>query len=234
MNQVQALHIAFELYCNDNPERELLEELLRECRFFISLHSEAWGKFDERGHDIWSIMIDDTPKTVSTTAHETVIFVDDVTGEAWFLGEDRPSNKQNWVVPSENDASVLAPLSFYEMLDSMRKNFPMHFGHHSLELLKIYLTGLWDARRYGNVPISEEQKEFLGFWFFVRQKYRRTEDSMHWANWIIQRCNGDGKEAVDEFYRLFDQFREEKRKDKTRKERQRKKETQQPKSAKHK
>lgn len=110
---------------------------------------------------------------------------------------------------------VFEPLGFYGFLDSMQRNMPMFLGRYSLELLDTFLNGSRFIKMHQNITLDEEEDEFGEFQEFVRKKYRRT-DMRRWSSWIILRCDGDGEEAVNEFYRLFDEFREKKRKEKAR------------------
>jgi hypothetical protein len=112
----------------------------------------------------------------------------------------------------------------YGFLEQARRIMPMLIGALSVESLHTFLLG-WRFGKYsGDGSLDEEEREFFpGFQEFVNKKYRKG-GVYSWAGYIVERIGSDGEEAVAEFYRLFDQFREQKQKEKAREERRRKKE----------
>ena len=117
-------------------------------------------------------------------------------------------------------------LGLYGYFDTIRRVMPMYIGSFSVRNLFFVLLGWREAQRQTERPLTAEESEFFsGFQEHVFRKYRKS-GSASWDRHIIERCGGDGEEAVAEFYRLFDEFREEKRKEKEREARKRRKQAQ--------
>lgn len=115
------------------------------------------------------------------------------------------------IVPTEyRSDDYKEPETFYELLDYMRQNMPMYVGSKSLSALHMWLLGYLAGRRSAGLAPTDEEWEFRGFDEFVQKKYR-WQDNSGWQRKILYR-HQDEAAAVDEFFRLYDEYRESKRK----------------------
>ena len=101
------------------------------------------------------------------------------------------------------------PQCFYEVLDAIRRRPAMYLGRKSLHDLYTWLAGYSMGRRWAGLAPSDEELEFGGFDAFVQDKYD-WRDVGGWAAKIAYYHREDAR-ALDEFFRLLDEFRESKR-----------------------
>lgn len=101
-----------------------------------------------------------------------------------------------------------ANMSFYALLDEIRKRPGLYLGSNSFRNLDPWLQGYF----YGKAQVSEpdsEEIEFRGFDDFVQEKYD-WHDVGGWAA-KIQYYHCDDASALEEFFRLLDEFKAQKR-----------------------
>lgn len=101
------------------------------------------------------------------------------------------------------------PQSFYELLDAVRRRPAMYLGRKSLHDLYVWLAGYGIGRMQAGLAPSDEEREFGEFDAFVQDKYD-WHDVGGWAAKIAYYHREDAS-ALDEFYKLLDEFRETKR-----------------------
>lgn len=101
------------------------------------------------------------------------------------------------------------PQSFYELLDAIRRCPAMYLGRSSLHDLFIWLVGYSMGRMEAGIVPSDEEREFEEFDAFVQEKYD-WHDVGGWAAKIAYYHREDAS-ALDEFFKLLDEFRERKR-----------------------
>lgn len=104
--------------------------------------------------------------------------------------------------------------SFYDAIEKLRKCPPMYLGNRSLQNFAHWLHGYQCARHDFGIPSSEEEKEFSEFHAFVGKKTRMGNNAGWWKN-ILYFYEDDGS-ALEQFFTLFDEFREMKPKQKAR------------------
>ncbi len=98
------------------------------------------------------------------------------------------------------------PQSFYELLDAIRRRPPMYLGRKSLHDLHMWLAGYRMGRMLAGLAPSDEEREFDAFDAFVQDKYD-WHDVGGWAAKIAYYHREDAS-ALDEFFKLLDEFRE--------------------------
>lgn len=93
------------------------------------------------------------------------------------------------------------------LLKGIRKRTPMYVGEYSLNKLEVFFEGYKEA--LFNYDLDNEcciiPKEFNEF---VLKKYEQNPSTMGYVRAILQHVN-DGKEAVEIFFNLLDEFLQE-------------------------
>ena len=100
------------------------------------------------------------------------------------------------------------PHTFYELLDDIRRRPAMYLGRKSLRDLDAWLQGYHMGKAEAGAAASDEEQEFREFDAFVQDKYD-WHDVGGWA-WKIAYYHRDDASALDEFFKLLDEFRESK------------------------
>jgi hypothetical protein len=104
------------------------------------------------------------------------------------------------------DVNVLPmPDTFFGLLDAIRERPGLFIGRKSLGDFSAWLDGYWFARMQGGLPPLPDEAEFDGFDAFVCAKYR-WRDAGGWAAKIAYYYRDDAL-ALDEFFKLVDEFR---------------------------
>ena len=101
------------------------------------------------------------------------------------------------------------PDTFFGLLEAIRERPAMYIGRKSLRDFKAWLDGYWCARMQAGVPPLADEDEFEGFDSFVCDKFR-WHDTGGWAAKIAY-YERDDASALDEFFKLLDEFRAAKR-----------------------
>ena len=128
-------------------------------------------------------------------------------------------SNESQLSPAPEDASALPkPVSFYELLDEIRRRPTLYFGRKSLRDFYAFLNGYHCGRSFAGATPSVEEEEFGQFDLFVQRKYR-WYDCGGWAAKIAY-YHWDDAAALDEFFKLLDEFREAQRRRKRRKREQ--------------
>ncbi len=100
----------------------------------------------------------------------------------------------------------------YQMLDQIRKRPAMWLGALSICNLRTYLDGYHHALIDLEVSKNKTKTALfpLDFWFmheFSKIKTNSYESTSGWANLILEKCGGDQKAALEQFYKYLDEFR---------------------------
>jgi hypothetical protein len=104
------------------------------------------------------------------------------------------------------DIKVLpVPDTFFGLLAAIRERPGMYIGRKSLRDFYAWLNGYQFARMQTGVPPLADEAEFDGFDAFVCGKYR-WHDVGGWAAKIAYYYRDDA-DALDEFFKLLDEFR---------------------------
>jgi hypothetical protein len=105
------------------------------------------------------------------------------------------------------------PSGFYELLEAIRRRPGMYLGQKSLRDFAAWLQGYFYGKSEAGLPDTEAEVEFRDFDEFVQEKYQ-WHDVGGWAA-KIQYYHRDDAAALDEFFKLLDEFRESKRETET-------------------
>ena len=100
-------------------------------------------------------------------------------------------------------------MGFYELLESVRARPAMYFGVKSFRDFHSWLAGYQYARFEAGTPPTEEEKEFAGFDDFIQERFE-WHDVGGWAGKIAY-YNRHDSNALDEFFKLLDEFKENRR-----------------------
>jgi hypothetical protein len=93
---------------------------------------------------------------------------------------------------------------FYNMLQSIKQQPGMYLGKCSITRLRAFLDGYIGARQDLGLPLTQQEKEFGGFQDWIQEKYKIT--STHGWDSIILFYSADERDALDNFFKLFEQF----------------------------
>jgi len=104
-----------------------------------------------------------------------------------------------------------SPPGLYALLESVRQRPAMYLGHLSLTNFRSWLYGYQMGKHDAGLPPSDEEKEFYGFDAFVQDKYD-WHDVGGWAAKILYYHRNEHL-ALEEFFKLLDEFKELKRKE---------------------
>lgn len=187
-------------------QRRLLAKLLREARdtdvWFFTTPQEVWRRWNElspmlgRRRAFWESLL--------TSWQKEGLIADN--GDA--------------AMPEENidQAPQIDRLGFYAVLDEIRKRPGLYLGQTSFQRLDPWLQGYSYGKEQAGASASEEETEFRDFDEFVQKKYK-WHDGGGWAA-KIQYYHRDDTSAFAEFFRLLDEFKAHKQKDKKRSQKQ--------------
>jgi hypothetical protein len=92
----------------------------------------------------------------------------------------------------------------YDLLQRVKERPGMYLGRSSITRLSMLLMGYSLARRELGLPITTQEKEFGGFQEWIQKKFKIT--SSHGWDSIILFYSADERDALDNFFKLFEQF----------------------------
>ena len=95
-------------------------------------------------------------------------------------------------------------------MDDFRSKTVMYIGERKISTLSSFLEGaLYALDAYG-VERKDNEPDFREFHDWVSNYYGRDESTAGWKNIILEEVGGNEEKAVDEFFKLFDEFKTEK------------------------
>lgn len=94
--------------------------------------------------------------------------------------------------------------NFYTLLQKIKTRPPLYLGSYSITSLHSFLSGYILAKLELNVPQTEEEREFDKFQSWIEAKFN-TRGTHSWAK-IILFHSMDERDALDHFFKLFDEF----------------------------
>ncbi|MCL1464585.1 hypothetical protein [Argonema galeatum] len=92
----------------------------------------------------------------------------------------------------------------YEMLQEIKKRPGMYLGKCSITRLRMLLDGYGLAQCELGLPRTDQEREFNGFQDWIQQKFNIT--SSHGWDSIILFYSADERDALDNFFKLFEKF----------------------------
>jgi hypothetical protein len=93
---------------------------------------------------------------------------------------------------------------FYDLLEKIKKRPPAYLGKYSIFSLQSFWDGYDFARRELSLPLTAQETEFREFLKWLREKFK-VETGQSWSS-IILFHSADEKDALDRFFKLFDEF----------------------------
>ncbi|WP_298549214.1 hypothetical protein [uncultured Aquimarina sp.] len=88
--------------------------------------------------------------------------------------------------------------------DHFRTRIAMYIGEKKLSTLKGFLDGIYYAfDAYG----IKEENVFEGLHKWTADYYGWTESTAGWKNIILKECGNNELKAVDEFFKVYDEFK---------------------------
>jgi hypothetical protein len=94
----------------------------------------------------------------------------------------------------------------YEMLDSIKQRPGMYLGRCSITRLRAFLDGYMGARADLAIALTGQEKEFGKFQNWIQKRFNIT--STHGWDSIILFYSADERDALNNFFELFEEFRQ--------------------------
>lgn len=93
----------------------------------------------------------------------------------------------------------------YEMLERIKQRPGMFLGNCSITRLRAFLDGYMGSREDLGLPPTQQELEFNQFQEWIQTKFKIT--SSHGWDSIILFYSADERDALNNFFELFDKFR---------------------------
>ncbi|MBD2169472.1 hypothetical protein H6G04_34500 [Calothrix membranacea FACHB-236] len=93
----------------------------------------------------------------------------------------------------------------YEMLDKIKQNPGIFLGKYSITRLRAFLDGYMSSREDLGLSPTQQEIEFNKFQDWIQTRFKIT--SSHGWDSIILFYSADEREALNNFFELFEQFR---------------------------
>jgi len=94
--------------------------------------------------------------------------------------------------------------NFHTLLQKIKQRPPLYLGSYSITSLHSFLSGYILARLELDVAQTEEEHQFDMFQHWVENKFK-MRGTHSWAK-IILFYSMDEKDALDNFFKLFEEF----------------------------
>ena len=95
-------------------------------------------------------------------------------------------------------------ISFYELIEKIKKRPTLYINKYSLSHLKTFIEGYSFGLRQANISVSKEEEDFEGFQDWIEEKYNQYS-TQHWSK-IILFYSEDERDALENFFELFNEF----------------------------
>lgn len=95
-------------------------------------------------------------------------------------------------------------VDLYELIRNIQKRPAMYLGRASISNLRTFLSGYCFARRQMQIPKTPQEQQFSEFQSWIQQKFHLTSNQT-WDQ-IILFFSQDENTALDQFFKLFDEF----------------------------
>jgi Trp operon repressor len=98
---------------------------------------------------------------------------------------------------------------WYDLLQQIKKRPTLYLSRRSIFDLQSFYKGYYVARQLLNLPATEQEREFDNFSEWLQKKYEiNTRQS--WAMLILFNSH-DERDALDNFFELFEEFIEQRK-----------------------
>jgi hypothetical protein len=95
-------------------------------------------------------------------------------------------------------------VDLYDLIRNIQKRPAMYLGRVSISNLRTFLAGYCFARRQMKIPQTLQEQLFSEFQTWIQQKFNLTSHQT-WDQ-IILFFSQDEHTAVEQFFKLFDEF----------------------------
>jgi hypothetical protein len=89
--------------------------------------------------------------------------------------------------------------------ENFRIRTAMYIGEKRISTLKSFFDGIHYSIDVYNI---KEEKIFLGLDEWTAKFYLLKETTAGWKDIILEDCENDEEKAVDEFFKIYDKFKE--------------------------
>lgn len=98
--------------------------------------------------------------------------------------------------------------TIFELLDSseFRRRIEMYIGDRKITTLDNFLNGAFFTLKIYEIENDPNRPDFQKFHDFVSNYYDREESTMGWKNIILNENKHEEEKALNEFFRLYDEF----------------------------
>jgi hypothetical protein len=103
--------------------------------------------------------------------------------------------------------STAKPKNLYEHLNFIKPHIHLYIGSKSLRDLQLYISGFKASDWVNNK--TEELRDLIEFHDFVARQYNLESSGDGWPRIILNHCKGDQQNALTEFFRLLELFKNE-------------------------
>lgn len=93
-------------------------------------------------------------------------------------------------------------------INQIRKRPGMYIGQKDIICLRNFLDGFQFCLRQNNIPESKHLPSLPFFLFheYTAKHFRETNACQGYAKILKDRCKGDGEQALEQFFSLYDSF----------------------------
>ncbi|OUL26906.1 hypothetical protein BV372_26135 [Nostoc sp. T09] len=109
-------------------------------------------------------------------------------------------------MPKNHHTITVIPDEYlYEMLERIKQRPGMFLGKTSITQLRAFLDGYMSSRADLGLPPTQQEIQFNQFQDWIQTRFKIT--SSHGWDSIILFYSADEKDALNNFFELFEQFR---------------------------
>ena len=105
---------------------------------------------------------------------------------------------------NHHSITIIPDEYFYEMLQRIKQRPGMFLGECSITRLRAFLDGYMGSRSDLGLPPTQQELEFNQFQEWVQTRFKIS--SSHGWDSIILFYSADERDALNNFFELFDQF----------------------------
>ena len=105
---------------------------------------------------------------------------------------------------NHHSITIIPDEYFYEMLQRIKQRPGMFLGQCSITRLRAFLDGYMGSRSDLGLPPTQQELEFNQFQEWVQTRFKIS--SSHGWDSIILFYSADERDALNNFFELFDQF----------------------------
>jgi hypothetical protein len=100
-------------------------------------------------------------------------------------------------------------MNVVQLLDSIQKRPGMYLGKRDLDLLQSYINGFYTCEVL-NKMVDEKDEQFQNDFYHWLQKKYELASCNSWRDLVKQLSEKNGKDEMDLFFAVFNEFKTEK------------------------